>query len=212
MIEEQWDEDTNCWTEIEKRVPAENGDMIKTYAYTLINDTIVGFKNWYERKCEKTYQWATQSYLDADLNLPIPFSPGDIVVLDCMPFAPVKPALILEVGDDCCGVWMLFEKDGPLNMDIYKTAALKHGHGFTDFWGNGYYHPLSYLYSLRPYEVPDDHVFENKEWEELQFKTALPQMRKALSEHHFKDAFDVTEDVLRKYYKARCHCIEKQCQ
>ena len=74
------------------------------------------------------------------LNLPIPFEVGDIVVLNSLPFAPVKAVLLTEVENiDCCGVWMLYrDTDGK-----WKTGALKHGHG----WGN--YHPiLSPLYRL----------------------------------------------------------------
>ena len=200
IVEEQWNDDTTCWTIIEKWVPTENGNMMLTYVYTLINDMIVGFKNYYERKMEKPYRWVTQSYLDADLNLPIPFKPGDIVALDCRPFAPVKPALLLEVSDDCCGVQMLFEHDGMLNMDVYDTAALKHGHGYKDAWDHEYLHPLSYLYNLRRIDVPDDFVNISREWDEKQFKAALPFMQEIIRDNHFQED---PEDVLRRFYLAK---------
>ena len=45
-----------------------------------------------------------------DVNLPVPFHAGDIVTIDCRPFAPVSHAVILEVGDncDCCCLQALY--------------------------------------------------------------------------------------------------------
>ena len=61
-----------------------------------------------------------------DLNLPVPFQPGDIVTVDCRPYVSPRRVLILEVGDncDCCCLQVLFmREDGRLD-----TGAFKHNH------------------------------------------------------------------------------------
>lgn len=203
MIAEEWDDDTTCWTVIEKWAPAENGQVEKTYEYTLIKDTIVDFACYNTdtniKVGGRTFRKAYRNPLDADLNLPIPFKPGDIIALDCRPFAPVKPALLLEVSDDCCGVQMIFEHDGQINNPVYGTAALKHGHGFTDFRGCEYFHPLSYLYNLQRI-IPDDLVNICPGWVEQQFKEALPSMQKAIRENHSPE---IAVDVLKRFYLAK---------
>lgn len=58
------------------------------------------------------------------LNLPVPFTAGDVINIDCRPFAPRKTAVVLSVGDnkDCCSVQCLYVKDdGKLGV-----GALKH--------------------------------------------------------------------------------------
>ena len=210
MIEEGWDDDTTCWTVIEKWAPAENGQMEKTYEYTLIKDTIVDFACYNTdtniKVGGRTFRKAYRNPLDADLNLPIPFKPSDIIALDCRPFAPVKPALLLEVSDDCCGVQMIFEHDGQINNPVYGTAALKHGHGFTDFRGCEYFHPLSYLYNLQRI-IPDDLVNICLGWVEQQFKEALPSMQKAIRENHSPE---IAVDVLKRLYLAKYYLYNKQ--
>ncbi len=55
-------------------------------------------------------EYADSVHLDfcncSDLNLPVPFVPGDIISIDCRPYAKVKHAVILQLGDnhDCCSV------------------------------------------------------------------------------------------------------------
>lgn len=210
IAEEEWNDDSTCWTVIEKWVPAENGKMMKTYDYTLIRDMVVGFHCFDTESniiiCGEKVRRPHRSYLDVNLNLPIPFSPGDIVALDCRPFAPVKPALLLEVSDDCCGVQMLYEHDGMLNMDVYDTAALKHGHGYKDAWEHEYLHPLSYLYKLRRIDVPDDFVNISREWDEKQFRAILPFMQQVIRDNRSPE---VSEDVLKKYYLAKYQIIRQ---
>ena len=64
--------------------------------------------------------------MNSDLNLPIPFRAGDIVTVDCRPFAPVSHAVILEVGDnfDCCCVQALYRR----RNGTWDTGAVKHGY------------------------------------------------------------------------------------
>ena len=138
-------EDTLVWYVLEKCVPDSGGRMPVTYRYYLIGDEAV----YFDKICHDS-----EDELDpcvdfrfsngrTDPDFPIPFKAGDIVMLDCRPFAPVKRVLLLEVDNsDCCGVRMLHrDSDG-----LWRNSALKHKHG----WGS--YRPLlSPLYRLEKY-------------------------------------------------------------
>lgn len=121
IADEEWDENTLCWTMLEKWVPNDNGTMENTYTYYLINDEIV----YFEREGNP---YAFQGYVSSlNLNLPIPFMVGDIVTLNSIPFAPPKQAILLKVENvDCCGVQILYR----LENDLWEIGALKHGHGW----------------------------------------------------------------------------------
>lgn len=98
---------------------------------------------YYERM-EENRRYSFLSSMD--LNLPIPFKVGDIITLDCLPFAPVKHAVIIEITNawDCCGVRILYRQKHEINgKDEWAAGALKHGHGW-----NSYYPLLSPLYRL----------------------------------------------------------------
>ena len=43
MQEEEWDENTECWSELTKWTPGENGVMVNEYRYYLIRDEVVYF-------------------------------------------------------------------------------------------------------------------------------------------------------------------------
>ena len=77
--------------------------------------------------------WYSESLFTlSTLNLPIPFKAGDEVIIDCMPFVPVKKGIITDVGDnkDCCSVqcaWV--DKDaniqiGPLKHNIIFDSGI----------------------------------------------------------------------------------------
>ena len=157
--EEEWDKESLCWTEFSKWIPSSDGTMKKTYTYYLIRDEIVYFK---QHDAPSHHQ--NQGYISSlSLDLPIPFEAGDIVTLNCLPFAPVKHALLTKAENrSCCGVQMLFRDTN----GEWKIRALKHG------WGWGSYHPiLSPLYRLEK----DDGYLEKEAYllEQLQ-----PSLRK----------------------------------
>ncbi len=138
--DEEWDETTLCWTMLEKWIPNDDGTMKNTYTYYLVNDEIM----YFEREDFRGY------VSSMSLNLPIPFQVGDIVTLNCIPFAPPKQAILLEVENtDCCGVQMLYR----LENGLWETGALKHGHG----WGS-YYPLLSPLYRLEKLELSEKEI------------------------------------------------------
>lgn len=103
-----------------------------------------------------------------NLNLPIPFEIGDIVTIDCRPFAEVKHGVIVEKGDnrDCCCVqcaWV--SSDGNV-----RSGALKHNMIFDD----GCWPMVSALYRLSVFDgaldesekqlkVISDYVYRSEE-------------------------------------------------
>lgn len=132
MAEEEWTDDTLCWTKLEKWIPCENGEMRRTYTYYLIRDEVVYFDLpepaasgcFVDRLFFDRFRYSLSG---VHLNLSVPYRPGDIVEINCLPFVPVSRVVLLEVGNDCCGVSCLHRtKDG-----FWEAGALKHGH-FTD--------------------------------------------------------------------------------
>ena len=134
-----------CWTEITKWLPVGDGKMKDVYSYTFVGNEIHYFKR-IGNIPRDSYRGYKSSL---DLNLPIPFKPGDIVTLNCLPFRPVKQAVLLEVDNrDCCGVQMLYPRKNKITGDtILEMGAIKHGDGW-----DGYFPMLSSLYRLSKYE------------------------------------------------------------
>lgn len=150
-IKENYEEDFNkdedfSWVEIEK--------------YTLNNDK-------YERKylyylnigeSEPSYYSKDNLYCDGytgkDMDIPIPFAPGDILTLNISPFCINKYVLLIEVDNsDCCGVQCLYKNDNGL----YDVTALKHG-----FCYDTYFSPKSPMNNLikTSDDIKDDHELD----------------------------------------------------
>lgn len=144
FTDEEWDDDEACWSILEKWVPGnEHGKMDNTYTYYLIKDEVVYFTS--DDNINNSFS-GFHGYVDSmNLSLPIPFKPGDIVILDSLPFVPIRLAILLEVNNsDCCGVQILYRHgDG-----LWRTGALKHGAGWKDTWPM-----LSSLYRLSLYQA-----------------------------------------------------------
>lgn len=143
FTDEEWDDGEACWSILEKWVPGnEHGKMDNTYTYYLIKDEVVYFTS--DDNINNSFS-GFHGYVDSmNLSLPIPFKPGDIVILDSLPFVPIRFAILLEVNNsDCCGVQILYRHgDG-----LWRTGALKHGAGWKDTWPI-----LSSLYRLSLYQ------------------------------------------------------------
>lgn len=143
FTDEEWDDDEACWSILEKWVQGnEHGKMDNTYTYYLIKDEVVYFTSY--DNINNSFS-GFHGYVDSmNLSLPIPFKPGDIVILDSLPFVPIRLAILLEVNNsDCCGVQILYRHgDG-----LWRTGALKHGAGWKDTWPM-----LSSLYRLSLYQ------------------------------------------------------------
>ena len=101
--------------------------------------------------------WEDQFFsVSPDLNLPVPYHPGDVLFIDCRPYAPgAFYCRLKEVGDDCCGIQCEYV-DAEGNME---TGALKHGDYFFNHREVEQY--LSPLYRARivsKYELSWDEI------------------------------------------------------
>ncbi len=151
LTEEEMNALTGCWYEVEKWEQKTGADgkvhMAETpWKYTLIGDQVCFFRHCAYNHTPNITDSIHAFEDSSDLNLPIPFRQGDIVTIDCRPFAPVEHAVIIEIGDnrDCCCVQLIYVgEDGKPH-----SAALKHAHCFVD----DYLSKLSPLYRLTAYE------------------------------------------------------------
>lgn len=142
IAEEEWDADTPCWTVLEKwRRSDTHRVWCKTYTYYLIRDKVVFFEKnyWDDSKCE----WRPLRRLDPKLqsyagkgrpSLPTPFDAGDIITLDCRPFAPLAHGLVLLPHDrtDCCKPYVLVRSHGEKSSagkDPWRSLSLGNGAG-----------------------------------------------------------------------------------
>lgn len=105
-----------------KLIPGEKGTMIE-YCHWILN---FSGEIWYfdyfdgePEDWEYLFDWT-----GASLNLPVPFTPGDVILADCRPFAKERRVLILGIGDnsDCCAVQCLY----PLPNGKLDNGAFKH--------------------------------------------------------------------------------------
>ena len=98
----------------------------------------------YDWDFEKNHLWFPMFRGYKDLNLPMPFKPGDIVLIDCLPYRQPKYVVILECGDnpyECCLPCALFYD---FKSKTWRTGAVKHKHVFD----GGARPPLSPLYRI----------------------------------------------------------------
>ena len=126
--EDGWSD--TAWCSIEKYVPEESGRLARTLRY--IVSPAVGEIWFFDEPYPKKHgSIDIIPFSDSrHLNLPVPFCLGDIITVDCRPFAPVRHGVILEVGDNigCYCVQCLYQtKSG-----LLQTGALKHGSLFSD--------------------------------------------------------------------------------
>lgn len=139
---------------VEKWVPDENGRLINPCDFIIINGEVChgDYNDHSKHRPEEPFCFHLSEL--RDINLPVPFRAGDIVTIDCRPFAPVSHAIILRVGVnfDCCSVWAMYREDD----GTYETGALKHGYVFPRSAG---FVPLSPLYRLASYK---DELSEDK--------------------------------------------------
>ena len=144
-----------CWPIIEKWVPGREGSMYETYAFWYVYETGICWFERYENPDSNenlsSHSETKYSFECSQLNLAVPFRAGDIVRIDCMPFAPPINALILYSGEDrdCCGVLALYyRKKNRRGEGAYTNGAVKH----CDMWMHLFPNVLvSPLYRLRKF-------------------------------------------------------------
>lgn len=114
---------------------------------------------------------STPSFGEAcpDLDLSVPYRPGDILHIDCRPYVPFDTCcLITEVGDGCCGVQCIF----PCANHELDFGALKRGQYFDVAHKSPQY--LSPLYRAKIQHGPVPERFSVLE-ELAQFLRAMPE-------------------------------------
>jgi len=131
------------WYTLEKWVINAKGNYICTYKYILIEDKICYFARREKLKNGLNRISDYRFFRSTSLNLPVPFQVGDIVNIDCRPFAPIQQVRITEIGDnhDCCSLQAEYYDE---KEKKYKTGAVKHCFIFS----NGYRPFLSPLYRM----------------------------------------------------------------
>lgn len=146
-IQKCWSSDADfegllTWFYVEKWIPDGNGRLENKYSYE-----VVGGKVCY-CCCEDL---SVHERLDlggyTDPNLPVPFQAGDIVTIDCRPFAPVRHVVILN--RDCCCLQALYHAGN----GTWDTGAVKHGYIIPHYAGK-----LSPLYRLASFhgQLPEE--------------------------------------------------------
>ena len=155
--------DACCWYTLDKWILNEDGMEYKnTYTYYLVGSAVVYFRNNMASYRENLFMGTTE------LNLPIPLKQGDIVNIDCRPFYPEFPALILTVGDnsDCCSVQgMKLGTNGQ-----WEIGALKHN-SFIDNYPIPTVSPL-YNLSINTKKLSDDMDLISRIAIELKYESA----------------------------------------
>jgi len=197
-IREYWgdpidEDDLICFT-VEKWTPDGNGRMKNNYSYEVIGDEI-----WF-CDCEDFpfhEQLALNGCGAVDLNLQVPFRAGDILTVDCRPYAPVSHIAVLGIADNCdCCCFQALYREGDRTWDI---GAVKHSHVFpTSISRRVDYSPLYRLATFHG-ELPE----EERLLEQVSLYINGEEARgAALWEHIFqlgKGNRDVTEDQILAY-------------
>ncbi len=129
------------WYELEKWNLEADGSYSNPYTYTLIEDEIVYFTinrklNGGSAGSADTYRYSSST---RDLDVPVPFKPGDIVDIDCWPFAPPVQAMIIKTGSDPRELQALYRNQ----YGKWMTGAVKQGHLFANSYVN-----MSLLYVI----------------------------------------------------------------
>lgn len=143
-----------CWYELQKWKPSTDpvsgkASYVHGYTYYFLKNRACFFEKLEETREPYLFRPESRRYAKdgQHLNLPVPFCAGDIVRVDCRPFQPERPAVLLEVGDntDCCCVQALCRGQN----GTWTIGALKHGRLFSN--GDCF---LSPLYRLEAYPKP----------------------------------------------------------
>lgn len=88
-----------------------------------------------------------ETFCGVNLNIPVPYRPGDVLKIDCSPYTyGPRYCRLTEVGNDCCGIQCAY----PDNGGIVGYGALKHGNYFASAYRLPQY--LSPLYHAKIYK------------------------------------------------------------
>ena len=117
-------DDALHWYDIRKWIKNDEGKYVDVCSYLFIRDEIsfVDIDNYPVE--DDDFSDLRSAAWGHDLNLPVPFKPGDVLQINGFPFGPKVNIVILEVGDnlDCCCLQALSKNDDGL----WYTGAVKH--------------------------------------------------------------------------------------
>lgn len=201
MERDEWDEDSPFWSTFEKWELTADGTWSKLYTFYAIRDEIVFFeRNSYDED-ERWWRTADARYCGSSvLNIKAPFNVGDVVVLDCRPFAPLRHALVLEAERpehaDCCMPRVLLLDDHESQrrgVPTWTEASPKHAHGLNMCMPG--YSPLYHM-ELHQGPLPEDEqlIEEVQNWlqKDLERGKLLCEAMRC----------DMTEDEIRSFISA----------
>lgn len=122
------------WHTIEKYSPDDNGEMHGQIRwYVSADGTVTGFDG-----IGRT----------VDINIPLPFCEGDIVIMDSSPSFPPRVGIVLETDsnqNECCKPQILYRN----KFGKFNSNALKHATVFMDYYGFPFFSPL---YRLKKFD------------------------------------------------------------
>lgn len=174
--------DNLIWFRVEKWTGQNNLELRGTYFISQ------GGEIWdYQDEESKLYFSSVGVSNALGLNLPVPFSSGDVISIDCQPFAAPKPAVVVSVGDnkDCCSVQCLYLEDGNLYV-----GALKH----SKFW-KFYLPQVSPLYKVK--RIKD--VLGDGEKLLIKVGTVIKKLRKQIDTSSANNKYN--DELLNKVYR-----------
>lgn len=163
MEECGFDDSTTAWYEIEKWVPDCDGNLELRYTYTVIGDTPVFCYEHRPCGAKRSFVSLVLDFPTGLLDIPLPCDVGEIVAIDCLPFAPPKPALIVvdSKSDSRYPQMLSRNQRGKWGIDSLKQGYFSNG-------AAGTFLALSPCYRLRIYDEPltaDEHIMlDVQEW------------------------------------------------
>ena len=118
------------WFSIDRYVETGTGEL-DCISYYVFNGEVMYF-------CD--YSSTFDSMRPGDLNVPVPFKPGDMIVCDGRPISEEIAMLIIRIGDnwDCCSLVGVCERDD----GTFSTEPVKHSNMFYDSDAAVYIPPL----------------------------------------------------------------------
>ena len=150
--------DYDWWSSIELYEPKDDGSYFNSYTYYMVTDEICYFDKGLSMSDHGFYCDSDGHYSwdGINLNISIPFKPGDIVTIDGRPFCGIKHVLLTDVGDDCCGVQALYKRAN----GEWGVGAVKHGTVY-DRYDKPMLSPLYRLEKFVGEKTADDYFLES---------------------------------------------------
>lgn len=135
------DDIESVWYQIELWVKEDNDKYINACCYYIINQILCYVETSSDWDPEKD-----EGCVDGELNIPVCYRPGDILMASGYPFNRGAKFVIIDIGDnvDCCCVQALSKKAN----GNYSVGAVKHG-----MIGEFSYPRISALYTAKEYEL-----------------------------------------------------------